>query len=365
MTASKNSVPALELRRLVASYGGEPVVNGIDLSVAPGEFISLLGPSGCGKSTTLRLIAGLENPLSGEIVVNGKTLNGVPPHRREMGVVFQDYALFPHMTVSRNIGYGLEMRGRASSEIAQRVAEMIELVGLSGFGDRLPGALSGGQRQRVALARALAPKPALLLLDEPFAALDRHLRVRMQTELRRIQRLMGVATIFVTHDQEEALAMSDRIAVMSTGVFADIGDPRRIYMKPASRFALDFIGGSSVLPVVVEAIGATEHRCRVEATGEIVIAGQALDYRPTVGARALLALRANQIRLRDAVEPGENGCRVQITDSVFLGTSTEYALDLGGVSLDAMLPASAPAIAPSASKFACWSKADGWLVSRD
>lgn len=354
--------PALELRKLVASYGGNTVVKGVDLTVAPGEFISLLGPSGCGKSTTLRLIAGLERAVDGDIIVNGKLLNGVPPHRRSMGIVFQDYALFPHMSVARNIGYGLQMRKVPAPEIASRVAEMIEMVGLAGFGGRLPGELSGGQRQRVALARALAPRPEVLLLDEPFAALDRHLRSRMQTEVRHIQRLMGVATIFVTHDQEEALAMSDRIAVMNEGVFSDVGEPRRIYERPGSRFALDFIGGCSKLSVSVEAVDGSDATCRILSTGDVVTVSTMLEYRPAVGDRAVLALRASQIHLRDHPQAGENGCRVTVRDSVFLGTYTQFALDAGGAELEAVVTSSEAASPPSSIATACWSKSDGWLL---
>ncbi|MCM2477235.1 ABC transporter ATP-binding protein [Rhizobium sp. CG5] len=356
---------ALELRKVVASYGGETVVKGIDLSVAPGEFVSLLGPSGCGKSTTLRLVAGLERPVSGEIIVNGRDLTRVPPNQREMGVVFQDYALFPHMNVARNVGYGLEMRRKSSAEIAERVSEMLEMVGLGDYRDRLPGELSGGQRQRVALARALATRPAVLLLDEPFAALDRHLRSRMQHELRRIQRLMSVATIFVTHDQEEALAMSDRIAVMSQGVLSDIGEPRRIYDDPASRFALDFIGGCSKLPVTVREIGETAIFCELKGHDTLLEVQRVLGFAPVVGQPARLALRSNQIRIRQAENPDENSCPVQVKDKVFLGTSTEYTFDMGGYPVEAVEPSSNRDIAISAKALACWSKKDGWLIAQD
>lgn len=356
---------ALELRKVVASYGGETVVKGIDLSVAPGEFVSLLGPSGCGKSTTLRLVAGLERPVSGEIVVNGKDLTHTPPNLREMGVVFQDYALFPHMSVARNVGYGLEMRRKPSREISLRVSEMLEMVGLGDFRERLPGELSGGQRQRVALARALATRPAVLLLDEPFAALDRHLRSRMQHELRRIQRLMSVATIFVTHDQEEALAMSDRIAVMSQGILSDIGEPRRIYDDPASRFALDFIGGCSKLPVTIRRIEENAVFCELSGLGTLLEVQRVLGFTPAVGQPAQLALRSNQIRIRHAERADENSCPVIVKDKVFLGTSTEYTLDLSGHSIEAVTPSSDEDIPVSISAKACWSTKDGWLIAKE
>ena len=224
-------------------------LDGVSLDVAGNEFVVLLGPSGCGKTTLLRTIAGLENADSGEIHLGGERLDTIPPYRRAVNTVFQSYALFPFLTVERNIAFGLEMEKRPKAEIRQRVTEMLDLVELSGYAKRTPSQLSGGQQQRVALARALAKRPRLLLLDEPLAALDLKLRRQMQTELKRIQRTTGISFVFVTHDQEEALALGDRIAVLNAGRIVQIGTPQEIYEEPATRFVADFIGETNLLAV--------------------------------------------------------------------------------------------------------------------
>lgn len=352
--------PDLELRAIHASYGSNHVVKGIDLKVARGELIALLGPSGCGKSTTLRLIAGLESPDSGAIRVRGTDVTSLPAHRRSMGVMFQDYALFPHMTLEKNVGYGLKMRGEKASRIKARAAEMLDLVGLADFRDRLPGALSGGQKQRVALARALAIEPSVLLLDEPFSALDRHLRLQMQTEIRRIQKATSIATIFVTHDQEEALAISDRIAVMSGGVISDIGEPRRIYDDPASRFALDFIGGRTSLPVKVTGVDGGRVTCTL---GEQTLrVDRVLETDPVPGREAELALRCEQIRVSNAALPGHTCVPARITDRIFVGTSTHYMLDIGGHTINAIEPSTGGVPPVGDDVFACWATGTGWII---
>ncbi|UOQ58310.1 ABC transporter ATP-binding protein [Leucobacter allii] len=231
---------------------------GIDLEIVPGEFFVMLGPSGCGKTTLLRSIAGLEQPTSGEIWLGDARIDRLPPYRRRVNTVFQAYALFPHLTVRQNIAFGLEMEGKPakSPEVAARVDEMLELVGLSAFGSRKPAQLSGGQQQRVALARALAKQPDVLLLDEPLSALDLKLRRGMQTELKRIQVESGITFVFVTHDQEEAMSMGDRIAVFNQGAIAQLGAPRALYAEPANRFVAEFIGEMNFVPVIPEAGGA-------------------------------------------------------------------------------------------------------------
>ena len=237
----------LELKGIKKAFGGVPVLNGIDLKVEPGEFITLLGSSGCGKTTTLRIISGLEVPDSGTVLLEGADVTNTEPDKRGVHTVFQNYALFPHMTVEANIGYSLRIRGVKKPEIKSRVREMLELVQLEGFGSRMPGELSSGQRQRVAIARSVIDSPKVLLLDEPLGALDLQLRRMMQTELKRLQKKLGITFIYITHDQEEALNMSDRIAVMRDGLFEQLGTPNEIYDRPKTAFVARFVGSANIL----------------------------------------------------------------------------------------------------------------------
>ena len=237
----------LELKGIKKAFGGVPVLNGIDLKVEPGEFITLLGSSGCGKTTTLRIISGLEVPDSGTVLLEGADVTNTEPDKRGVHTVFQNYALFPHMTVEANIGYSLRIRGVKKPEIKSRVREMLELVQLEGFGSRVPGELSGGQQQRVAIARSVIDSPKVLLLDEPLGALDLQLRRMMQTELKRLQKKLGITFIYITHDQEEALNMSDRIAVMRDGLFEQLGTPNEIYDRPKTAFVARFVGSANIL----------------------------------------------------------------------------------------------------------------------
>lgn len=241
------AIPAIELVDVTKRYGEAVALDGISLQIESGEFFCLLGPSGCGKTTTLNLIGGFVPLTSGELRIEGRRVNDLPPHRRNVNTVFQNYALFPHMTVADNVAFGLRMEGLPSLESGKRAAEYLELVDLAGLGDRYPTQLSGGQAQRVALARALAKRPAVLLLDEPLGALDLKLRKQMQVELARIHRQVGTTFVFVTHDQEEALSMATRIAVMAGGQIRQIGTPREIYHRPVDRFVADFIGESNFL----------------------------------------------------------------------------------------------------------------------
>ena len=237
----------LELKGIKKAFGGVPVLNGIDLSVKSGEFITLLGSSGCGKTTTLRIISGLETPDSGTVLLEGTDVTNAEPDKRGVHTVFQNYALFPHMTVEANIGYSLKIRGVKKPEIKSRVRETLELVQLEGFGGRMPGELSGGQRQRVAIARSVIDSPKVLLLDEPLGALDLQLRRMMQTELKRLQKKLGITFIYITHDQEEALNMSDRIAVMRNGLFEQLGTPNEIYDRPKTAYVARFVGSANIL----------------------------------------------------------------------------------------------------------------------
>jgi len=248
MSDSSSTTPSVSLRGLTKTFGGSTVVDHLDLDIASGEFFSLLGPSGCGKTTTLRMVAGFSDPTSGTILVGGEDVTSTPPHKRDVNTVFQSYALFEHLDVRRNVGFGLRRKGLDRRELDQRVSRMLELVELGDRGKEKPSKLSGGQRQRVALARALINEPKVLLLDEPLAALDLKLRRAMQAELKSIQREVGITFLFVTHDQDEALSMSDRVAIMNHGVIEQCGTPEDVYERPTSVFAAGFIGTSNLMP---------------------------------------------------------------------------------------------------------------------
>jgi ABC-type Fe3+/spermidine/putrescine transport system ATPase subunit len=264
----------LRVDGLHLSYGGVPALKGIDLAVAPGEFVALLGPSGCGKTSLLRAIAGFVQPDRGRICLRGRDVAQKRPRDRNIGLVFQSYALFPHMTVAANVRFGLECRGVGSAEAARRVADALALVGMDAFAARRPAHLSGGQQQRVALARALVIEPELLLLDEPLGALDRQLRTQMQTELTALQRRLGIAAVFVTHDQEEAMSMADRIAVMRGGVIEQLDAPQRLFAEPCNAWVCAFIGAGNLLRGALSRLAPGRWRMQVapglalEATGD-------------------------------------------------------------------------------------------------
>lgn len=313
---------SLEVRDLVRRYSDDVIVGPISFSVREGEFFSLLGPSGCGKSTTLRAIAGFERPDSGAILLGGRRIESVPPHRRDVGLVFQSHALFPHLTVAQNISFGLDLRKIDKAEIKRRVEAALELVGLSGYGQRMPGQISGGQQQRVALARSLILEPSLLLLDEPLSSLDLKLRVQMREELRRLQRRLRKTSIFVTHDQTEALALSDRIAVLSQGRIEQIGTPDEIYNTPASCFVADFIGNSNLLPAeVVDQRG--------DEVSLLTRGGLRLTVRTPKAPRernVTALIRPERVAISMAAGNGHhdgNHFRASISDIVFLGEDTQ------------------------------------------
>ncbi|MFE2129952.1 ABC transporter ATP-binding protein [Streptomyces amritsarensis] len=247
----------VELRGLRRAFGTTTALDGLDLTVCPGELLALLGPSGCGKTTALRMLAGFEHPDSGEILVDGKDVTAVPAHRRDAGMVFQSYSLFPHLNALDNVAFGLRMRRVRTAERRARAAELLELVGLADKGDRFPHQLSGGQQQRIALARALALRPRVLLLDEPLSALDAKVRLTLREEIRRLQQELGITTLFVTHDQEEALSMADRVAVMRAGRLEQCAAPAELYARPATAFVAEFVGTMSRIPGRLLASGAT------------------------------------------------------------------------------------------------------------
>ncbi len=313
--------PHVHLRNVTKRLGGTVAVDDVSLEVPEGNFTTLLGPSGCGKTTTLRMIAGFYHPDAGDIFVRDLRVTDIPAHRRNTAMVFQEYALFPHMTVRENIGYGLRMRGVETAEARRRIETVVTLVGLAGHEDKFPLHLSGGQQQRVALARALVVEPEVLLLDEPLSNLDAKLRVRVRTEIRALQQTLGKTTIYVTHDQEEALSISDRIAVMNHGRIVQIGPPREIYYRPADRFVADFVGLANFAPVEVVGPGMVR-------LGDVTF--------PVQGSMALgpalLVLRPETIDLTEHVPAGAGRpvLRGRVKTSAFLGTLARYWVDVLG-----------------------------------
>jgi len=303
---------------LTIRFGTTTAVDRLDLRVDPGELFVLLGSSGSGKTTLLRAIGGFVQPAAGNIVLNDLDLVALPPHRRPVNTMFQSYALFPHMTVAANIGFGLRMRGMARGDIEARVSEMLDLVRLPGFGDRRPAQLSGGQQQRVALARSLAPRPSLLLLDEPLSALDRNLRRDTREELVRLQRSLGIAFILVTHDQEEALTMADRIGVMCDGRLAQVGTPAEVYERPNTRFVAEFLGAANVLPAVAHASGT-----RLELTGLGTVVHTAT---MAMAGPVLLAIRPERVRM--GAMPEANALQGVVADRAYAGEALTHTVRL-------------------------------------
>ena len=312
----------LLLSGIVRRFGPVTALAGLDLAVTEGELLTILGPSGSGKTTLLKVVAGFEVPDAGTVLLGGQDVTLAPPRRRDVGMVFQNYALFPHLTVAQNVGFPLEMRRRPRAEIARRVAEALALVELSGYEARLPRQLSGGQQQRVALARAVVFGPSLLLLDEPFGALDRKLREAMQLEVRRLQRRLRLTTLFITHDQEEALILSDRIAVMNAGRIEQVGTPAEVYARPATRFVADFVGESNLLDGASRGDGSVE----IAGLGRVELGGRA----GPPGAPVTLLLRPEALRLGEGAAGLANSASATVVETVFLGLSMKLRLRLAG-----------------------------------
>lgn len=353
--------PALRVAGLVKRFGAT-TIGPIDLAVAPGEFITLLGPSGCGKTTTLNAIAGFLAPDEGTIHLGTHEVANLPPFRRNLGVVFQDYALFPHRSVAENIGFGLRMRKLPRAEVARRVAEAMQMVRLDGLGDRRPGQLSGGQRQRVALARALVIQPALLLLDEPLSNLDLKLREDMRIEISTLQRRLGIATVFVTHDQEEALTMSDRIAVMNGGRIEQLGNARDIYEAPVSEFVARFVGTSNLVPARLVAITdgiATLHT----AAG---LARVACAAPAKTDAKILIRPERLKLAAPGSAPPDATAWTGTVTRLTYLGARTEVALRLAdGTDLLAHAVNEGSPMWEEGTQVAAWFRAsDAWLIEQ-
>lgn len=329
--------PFLVIDNVTKSFGAVQVVRGAEIAVGRGEFVSFLGPSGCGKTTILRMVAGFETPTTGRILIDGKDVTGLKTNQRKIGMVFQSYALFPNLTVAGNIGFGLKVAGKTSAEIKARVEEMLTLIGLPQLAERFPWQLSGGQQQRVALARAIAPRPSVLLLDEPLSALDAKIRVSLREEIRNIQRELGITTIFVTHDQEEALSMSDRVMVMNEGRIDQIGTPFEVYNRPSTRFVASFVGTLSVLDGVVGNAAAGE----VIASG-VTFAGVVLPLGALKGDRIALAIRPESLR-REA-RPGDGSLTGTLAGVEFLGAVIRMKLNVGDavIALDSFNDPSQP-----------------------
>lgn len=322
--------PIAELRGVSKRFGEVVAADDLNLSIRTGEFLSFLGPSGCGKTTALRLLAGFESPTSGEVFLDGEVVNDLAPYRRPVNMVFQHYALFPHLTVAQNIGYGLRQRRPRPprDEIARKVRAALEIVRLEGFENRRIWEMSGGQQQRVALARAIVNEPKLLLLDEPMAALDRKLRKEMQIELQNIQRRLGITFILVTHDQEEALSMSDRICIMRDGRIVQTGTPRELYDQPRNRYVAGFVGTSNFFDGVADRVEAS--RAHVTLGSGIALEGRVLA--PVAAGQAVsVSVRPEQIRLARAAAGGETGWEVTILNRIFLGEHTEYLVKHEGL----------------------------------
>ncbi|MEP9373555.1 ABC transporter ATP-binding protein [Mesorhizobium sp. KR1-2] len=305
-------------------YGSLCVVDNLDLDIAKGQFVSLLGPSGSGKTTLLMMLAGFETPTKGRVLVDGEPVDHLPTYRRDMGVVFQSYALFPHMSVGENIAFPLQMRGVGAAEIGERVARALDMVQLSAMRDRRPSQLSGGQQQRVALARALVFEPRVVLMDEPLGALDKQLREQMQLDIRALHNRLGLTIVFVTHDQSEALTMSDRIAVLNKGKIEQIGTPREIYDEPHTRFVAEFIGETNLAEGTVESVAGAEARIALKRGGH-VIAG--LSGKVAAGQDVLLSIRPERIELKDGTVATGNSIAARVADCVYQGDHLRVQLD--------------------------------------
>ncbi len=330
-------IPSVELIHVTKRFGDVVAVDDLSLIIQEGKFFSLLGPSGCGKSTTLRLIGGLEHPDAGDVLINGEVVNDLPPYERNSNIVFQNYALFPHLTIEDNIAFGLRLKSRrvAEPEVRKLVAEALQLVHLEGLGSRRPNQLSGGQQQRVALARALVLRPKVLLLDEPLGALDRKLRKAMQFELRRIQHEVDITFVYVTHDQEEAMSMSDRVAVMRKGLFEQIGTPQEIFQTPRTQFVADFMGASNIFTGRVIAVSTdTAHRAPIQTIQIETETGLRVtsrgDQEISSGATVSFSVRPEAVQVfpRDWDCSADNKFEGKIVEKLYLGDVTELEVAL-------------------------------------
>ena len=349
---------ALELQGLGKRFGALAAVADLSLQIGSGEFVALLGPSGCGKTTTLQMIAGFTEPTAGDIRVDGRSIVGMPPHRRNIGVVFQSYALFPHLTVFENVAFGLRMRGVQESELARRVRAALDMVRLEAMHGRIPRELSGGQQQRVALARALVIEPALLLLDEPLSNLDAQLREQMRFEIRQIQRQVAITTVFVTHDQGEAMAAADRLVIMRGGRMCQVGTAREIYEQPASVFVAGFIGQANMFRGTLAESGGGNGRLE-GAVGTLI--GRLPRTLP-IGAEVTLAVRPEDMHLAATAAPGQNACAASVLGVSYLGGTVAVTLRAGDTTLTLQPPRNAALPEEGAACFVTWPHQAGLLL---
>ena len=375
MADREGSRPEILLSHLTKRYGDVCAVDDVDLEIAHGEFFSLLGPSGCGKTTTLRMIGGFESPTSGTVMVAGRDVTQDPPERRPVNMVFQSYALFPHLNVFDNVAFGLRRHHAPRSEVHERVGSALALVRMEGFDRRRPDQLSGGQQQRIALARALVNRPTVLLLDEPLGALDLKLRKQLQVELKRIQQEVGITFVYVTHDQEEALTLSDRIAVMRAGRIEQLGTPEALYDSPATRFVADFIGTTNLLAGTVDGVAdgvatiALDGGERCLAAAGTLPSGAAVEVsvRPEVVAVALRGLEGAGATDLLPSDPGPAGGALDgtVEQVAYLGTSVSYMVRTrGGVPIAALIPRSAGRFIVGAEVTVGWRRADALVLAR-
>ncbi len=352
--AAQRAGVEVRLEDLRRSYAGVTALDGLSLTLAPGEMVALLGPSGCGKTTAMRLVAGLEEANSGRVMFGGKDVTGLPASKRDVGMVFQAYSLFPHMTAQQNVAFGLSLHKVPVAQRKQRVGEMLELVGLSGYANRYASQLSGGQQQRVALARALAIQPTVLLLDEPLSALDAKVRSRLRDEIRRVQLEAGVTTLFVTHDQEEALAIADRVGVMNAGRLEQLGSPTDIYSRPATPFVAEFVGLTNRIPGTVK-------------FGMVEVRGLQLPLvqpdAPTGPAIALVRPEAVSIALEDDLVPGP--LIGNVITVAFLGATSRVTVDLGDMTIMAQLPTAQASAHPAGTRVRLAIRPDPVLIARE
>jgi len=325
--ASNTPVADVKFIQVEKRFDTTTALHSLDLEIEHGTLFALLGPSGCGKTTTLRLIAGFEQPTSGQVYIRGKDVTGIPAYKRSFGMVFQNFALFPHLTVAENVAFGLKMRGVAKSDIQTKVAAALDLVELGRFGERYPRQLSGGQQQRVALARAVVFEPDVLLLDEPLSALDKMLREQMQVEIRHLQQRLKMTTVFVTHDQEEALTMSDRVAVMKDGRIQQAGTPRDIYDRPKTEFVATFLGASNILEASVR--GNDDAGTVIDLAGNTLTVGR---LAATQGSKVRFALRPEKISIGMA-----GGIKATVREAIYRGAQTFLYLDLNGTPINAVV----------------------------
>ena len=318
----------ISIKNLSKHFGSVRAVDEITLDIRRGEFFALLGPSGCGKTTLLRMLAGFEVPTGGEIFIDGQAVASIPPHERPVNMVFQSYAIFPHLTVAQNIGFGLRKDKLPKQQLDKLVDEALEMIAMAGYGSRGAHELSGGQRQRVALARALIKKPKVLLLDEPLGALDKKLREQMQLELRDLQREVGITFVFVTHDQEEALTMSDRIAVMSDGKVLEIGEPATLYEQPQTQFCADFLGTMNFFNGTIDTIGGGQATIKTDGLESLTSKGPYMDF--SVGSDILAAVRPENIQVSMEKPEGKNSAHGKVRASAFLGDRAHVYVKVDG-----------------------------------